>query len=100
MKRIVTLGLASIVALAAGSAFAECKVPAAAEKSNGKGGQISFYSANTDSGDGNGGELVVGVPGFALCTAGLFELDNDVQVGNAQDPFLGFIVSDPGNSPN
>jgi hypothetical protein len=116
MKKISLAVTAMAVLTFAGAASAqECKINGAFDKDN-KGSDMSFFSSNTNSGKGNGGETatkgtLLGTFDFTYCTSGLAVDDHDYNA-NANDPdvvnvtFFGIPIlysetaTDPGNSPN
>ena len=70
-----------------------CKVPAAVFNSKGKGSTVSFGSANTNAGNGNGGEIA----SIGGCVSGLpYPPDSSVNI----NAFNGspYFNTDPGNS--
>lgn len=76
--------------------FVDCKTPNANANSK------AFFSANTNSGKGNGTDLAHRSSFFGdVCLVNGPGVDGDVQIGNAANPvFFGTTASDPGNSPN
>jgi len=84
-------------AVANGDYYADCVVPGATRLQT-PGGGVAFFSANTNAGQGNGGEMALLVSEDGVCLSGLPTDDKGVQLGNALDPFWGFIATDPGNS--
>jgi hypothetical protein len=94
---VALFGTAVVVLPGSASAgiFEGCKVPAALFNSNGRGGQVSFGSANTNSGNGNGGEIA----SIGGCVSGIESPpDSSVNI----DAFTGapFFNTDPGKSSN
>ncbi|MEY3201600.1 MAG: hypothetical protein RIR70_1150 [Pseudomonadota bacterium] len=97
---------AGILVASAGSAMAngdyqtDCVVPGATKLEK-PGGAIAFFSANTNAGGGNGGEVAVLLgpeeEGGSYCYSGIPSDDKGVQYGNAQNPWWP-IATDPGNS--
>jgi hypothetical protein len=114
--KAITIGAAitaAVILLPTGAAQAErvdCKKPASfnrdVKNDNAKqtrygniwGSQVAFFSANTNAGNGNGGETANWLTN--TCLVNIPTDDTSIQNGNAFDPagFFDNRATDPGNS--